>query len=88
MMRLWSRTGAVALSDPESGQQYEIDSCGGFEFPEPLGQRLYGFHVGGVQAWETRDERIDRLIGELPGRRDDPEALSGVVLELAALVVP
>lgn len=89
-MRLYSRTGQTVLNDPEYGT-FEVDSNGGFEFPEDLGERVHAFHVGGKPAWETDVERQRRLAQEELDRRRDPATLMDAVQQLvnaAAAVTP
>lgn len=80
-MRLYTRTGATALDDPEYGH-YEADEQGGFTFPDDLSDRLHRFHIGGQPAWETDIERQQRLMDEELERRKDPATLLSVVEQL------
>lgn len=89
-MRLFTRTGASALDDPEYGH-FDADPDGGFELPEPLGDRLHGFAFRGRRAWEDENERHLRLVGEELERRKDPATLLDAVNQLvraAAAVAP
>lgn len=83
-MRLYTRTGATALDDPETGQHYEADEQGGFNFPNELSGKLHGFCVGGKPLWETDVERQNRLIDEELERRKDPATLLDAVEQLVA----
>jgi hypothetical protein len=79
-MRLYSRTGAVSVA--HGGRTYEPEGDGGFDFPEPVGQELHSFHVGGKPAWETQIERNNRLINEELERRQDPATLLDAVQQI------
>jgi hypothetical protein len=81
-MRLYTRTGAIALTDPATGIVYEADEQGGFDFPDDLSDQMHHFHPGGRPGWETDIERQHRLIGEEMERRKDPATLLGVVEQL------
>lgn len=83
-MRLYSRTEASAVTDPVSGEQYGPGKDGGFDFPEPLGTQLHGFHANREPLWETDIERQHRLIAEEDARRADPATLLGAVEKLVA----
>jgi hypothetical protein len=80
-MRLYTRTGATTLDDPEFGH-FEADENGSFLLPEELAERLRRFHVGGLPAWETDVERQRRLALEEADRRRDPETLLAAVEKL------
>ena len=80
-MRLYTRTGATTLDDPDHGH-FEADAQGGFTFPDDLSDRLHRFHVGGQPAWETDIERQRRLVEEELERRKDPATLLSVVEQL------
>lgn len=80
-MRLYSRTGATALDDPEYGH-FDANEDGGFDFPDDLSDRLHGFHAGGRPLWETDVERQNRLIAEELERRKDPATLLDAVQQL------
>lgn len=80
-MRLYTRTGATALDDPEHGH-FDADEQGAFLLPEDLAERLRRFHVGGKPAWETDVERQRRLIHEEMERRKDPATLLDAVEQL------
>lgn len=82
-MRLYSRTGATALDDPEFGH-FDAGPDGSFDFPDDLSDRLHGFHVAGRPAWETDVERQHRLIAEELERRKDPASLLSAVEQLLA----
>jgi hypothetical protein len=80
-MRLYTRTGATALDDPEYGH-FDADEQGSFILPEDLAERLHGFHVGGQPMWETDLERQRRLIAEEMERRKDPATLLSAVEQI------
>lgn len=80
-MRLYTRTGATALNDPEFGP-FEADEQGSFLLPDELAERLRRFHVAGKPAWETDVERQRRLIQEELERRKDPATLLNAVEQL------
>ncbi|WP_155589809.1 hypothetical protein [Streptomyces cavernae] len=82
-MRLYTRTGATAVDDPEYGN-FQADDEGGFDLPDPLANRLHGFHINGRPAWETDLERQNRLIAEEIERRKDPATLLAAVQQLVA----
>lgn len=82
-MRLYTRTGAVALDDPDFGH-FDAHPDGGFDFPDELSDRLHSFAVGGRPAWETDVERQRRLIAEELERRKDPASLLDAVQKLVA----
>jgi len=77
-MRLYSRTGATRLDDPEYGT-FDADDAGGFDFPDDVSDRLIGFHVAGKPMWENDIQRQQRLISEELERRKDPATLLGAV---------
>lgn len=82
-MRLYTRTGATALTDPETGTEYEADEQGGFDLPEELSERLHRFHIAKQPAWEDDIERQQRLVDEQLERAKDPATLLEVVQQLA-----
>jgi hypothetical protein len=83
-MRLYSRTGATALDDPEHGH-FEAGPHGGFDLPDDLSDRLHRFHIPGHgPAWETDVERQHRLMSEELERRKDPATLLQAVEQLVA----
>lgn len=82
-MRLYTRTGATAVDDPEFGT-FEADEEGGFDLPDDLSERLIRFHIDGRPAWETDTERQNRLIAEELERRKDPATLLEAVQQLVA----
>lgn len=82
-MRLYTRTGATALTDSETGTEYEADERGGFNFPEELSDRLRRFHIGKQPAWEDDIERQQRLVDEQLEQAKDPATLLAVVQQLA-----
>lgn len=83
-MRLYTRTGATALNDPEYGS-FEADEQGGFEFPDDLGERLHRFHLGKQPLWEDEEQRHQRVVNEEMDRAKDPATLLAVVQQLAML---
>jgi len=82
-MRLYTRTGATALDDPEYGH-FDADEQGGFDVPEEFGERLRRFHAGKQPLWETDIERQNRLMQEELDRRQDPATLLSAVEQLVA----
>lgn len=82
-MRLYSRTGAVALDDPDHGH-FDADDQGGFDFPEPLSERLRRFHAPSGPLWESEAERQQRLVGEERARSQDPGVMLALMQRLVA----
>ncbi|MFJ6085170.1 hypothetical protein ACIQI8_27555 [Streptomyces sp. NPDC092369] len=82
-MRLYTRTGATVLEDPDFGT-FNADEQGGFDFPNELSSRLRAFHVEGRPVWEDDIERQQRLLNEEMERRKDPATLLGAVEALVA----
>jgi hypothetical protein len=80
-MRLYTRTGATALDDPEYGR-FDAATDGGFDFPDDLSDRLYRFHIDGKPAWETDIDRQARVMAEEMERRRDPATLMSLVEQL------
>jgi hypothetical protein len=80
-MRLYTRTGAVALDDPEYGT-FHADENGGFDFPDEVSDRLHSFHHRGEPMWETDTERQRRQVVEEMERRKDPATLLSAVEQL------
>jgi hypothetical protein len=80
-MRLFTRTGATALDDPEFGH-FEASPDGSFDFPDDLSDRLHSFHWRGQPMWETDIERQQRLVSEEMERRRDPASLYEAVAQL------
>lgn len=80
-MRLYTRTGATALDDPEFGH-FDADAQGGFDLPDELSDRLHKFAFSGKPAWETDVQRQQRMLAEEQERRKDPATLLGVVEQL------
>lgn len=80
-MRLYTRTGATALDDPEYGH-FDADDQGAFDFPDEVSDRLRRFHVEGRPAWEDDIERQNRLISEELERRKDPATLLEAVEQI------
>lgn len=83
-MRLYTRTGATALNDPEYGG-FEADDQGGFELPDDLAERLLRFHIGKQPLWEDEEQRHTRGVEEEMARAKDPATLLAVVQQLAML---
>jgi hypothetical protein len=81
-MRLYTRTGATALTDPETGICYEADSQGGFNLPDDLSDKLHRFALRGQPMWENDIERQRRLMAEEMERRRDPATLMDAVQQL------
>lgn len=84
-MRLYSRTNAAVVDDPEFGHYEVSKEHGGFDFEDELSDRLHRFHFRGKPAWETEDERNARLHGEESERRRDPESLYSAVEKIAGI---
>lgn len=82
-MRLYSRTGATALDDPDYGH-FDAGPNGEFDLPEDFAERLRRFHVGRQPLWETDIERQHRLINEELERRKDPATLLAAVEQLVS----
>lgn len=87
-MRLYTRTGATALDDPEFGH-FEAAPDGSFEFPDELSDRLVRFHRRGQPMWETQIDQQARMGSEDLARRRDPatlySAVDGLVAQFARL---
>jgi hypothetical protein len=81
-MRLYTRTGAVALTDPATGRIHKADEQGGFDFPDELSDRLHRFAVRGQPMWENDIERQRRMINEELERRKDPATLLSAVEQI------
>lgn len=82
-MRLYTRTGATALDDPEFGH-FEVQPDGSFEFPDDLSDRLVRFHRRGQPMWETEIDQQARVGSEDLARRRDPATLYNAVDSLVA----
>lgn len=82
-MRLYSRTGAVAVDDGEYGH-FDASQDGGFDFPDDLSDRLHKFGSKAGPDWETDIERQQRLIVEEMERRKDPSTLLSAVEQIVA----
>lgn len=80
-MRLYTRTGAVALDDPEYGH-FDASPEGGFDFPDDMSDKLHRFASRGMPMWETEVERQRRLASEDLERRRDPATLQALVEQL------
>jgi hypothetical protein len=83
-MRLYTRTGATVLNDPEYGT-FEANDQGAFELPDELAERLHRFHVGKQPLWEDEEQRHQRIVDEEMARAKDPATLLAVVQQLAML---
>lgn len=84
-MRLYSRMNAGAIDDPVFGHFEADPDHGGFDLPDELSDALHSVHVRKKPAWETEDERNERLHGEESARRRDPETLYTAVAEIAGI---
>jgi hypothetical protein len=83
MARLHSRMNAGAIDDPQYGHFEPDPAHGGFDLPDELSDRLAGFHHRGKPAWETEEQRGERLHGEDLDRRRDPAMLYDAVGEFS-----
>ena len=83
-MRIYSKMNAGAIDDPQYGH-FEPGDHGGFDLPEELADRQLAFHHRGKPAWETQEQRDERLHGEETSRQRDPATLYGAVAELLGL---
>src|SRR5580698_6241400 len=81
MARLFSRMNAGAVDDPQYGHFVPDPAHGGFDLPDELSDRLAGFCHRGKPAWETEEQRGERLHGEDLDRRRDPAMLYDAVGE-------
>lgn len=81
-MRLYTRTGATALTDPATGKVYEADEQGGFDFPDEVSDQIHKFAVRGKPQWENDIERQRRLLAEEAERRRDPATLLSTVEQI------
>lgn len=84
-MRLYSRTGATAITDPATGTVYEPGPDGGFDLPEEFAAAQHRFHVKGQPLWETDIEMRQRLAQEELERRKDPVTLLSAVEQIIKL---
>lgn len=84
MARLFSLARATAVDDPEFGH-FEGGEDGSFDFPDELSDRLHRFGHRGKRAWETEEERGDRLHADDLARRRDPAALYDAVGDVTDL---
>lgn len=82
-MRLYSRTGAVALEDPEYGR-FEAKKDGTFDLPDELAERELSFHDRGRPRWETEIDRQRRITSDDLDRSRDPAALLEAVQQILA----
>ena len=80
-MRLYTRTGATALDDPEFGR-FDADDQGAFDLPDELSDRLARFAHCGKPMWETDVQRQARLMAEEKERASDPATLLAAVQQL------
>jgi hypothetical protein len=83
MARLYSRMNAGAIDDPQYGHFEPDPAHGGFDLPDELSDRLAGFCHRGKPAWETGEQRSERLHGEDLDRRRDPAMLYDAVGEFS-----
>lgn len=88
-MRLFSRTNATAIDDPEHGH-FEAAENGAFDLPDVLAAKIRGFAVRGERLWEDDIERQHRQIAEEIERQKDPATLLAAVNKLveAAKALP
>lgn len=84
-VRLYSRTSAGAIDDPAYGHFEPDPDHGGFDLPDELSDQLHSVHLRKKPAWETEEERNERLHGEESARRRDPETLYTAVAEIAGI---
>jgi hypothetical protein len=82
-VRLYSRMNAGAIDDPAFGHFEPGKEHGGFDLPDELADQLHSVHVRKKPAWETEEERDERLHGEESARRRDPETLYAAVADIA-----
>lgn len=82
-MRLYTLTGATQVDDPQYGK-FEAGPDGAFDFPNEMSDKMHGFHIGGVQAWETDAERATRLAAEELDRLRDPKTLLETIQAMSA----
>lgn len=82
-MRLYSRTGATAVQDPEYGH-FEANDDGTFDLPDELAERELRFHDRGVPRWETEIARQRRISSEDLDRQRDPATLLNAVQQILA----
>jgi hypothetical protein len=82
-MRLYPRAGATAAVD-DAGEHFTAGDDGGFDFPEPVGERLHSTFAAGKPLWETQTEQQNRMMGEELERRKDPATLLAAVEQLVA----
>lgn len=83
-MRLYSRTGAAAITNPVTGVVHEPGPDGGFDLPDDFARAQLSFHVNGGPLWETQAGRSSRLVAEELERRKDPATLLDAVNQLVA----
>ncbi|MGA5820815.1 hypothetical protein ACPC54_23480 [Kitasatospora sp. NPDC094028] len=84
-MRMYSRTGATVVDDPEHGR-FEAGPDGSFDFPDDLSDRLRRFHVGKQRLWEDAVERQDRQMAEQLEQAQNPATLMSMVAQLTQVV--
>lgn len=68
-MRLYTKTGATQVDDPEYGT-FTPDKSGAFEFPDAMAVKLHG-----RPGWETEEVRTARIASEELDRLRDPATL-------------
>lgn len=82
-MRLYSLTGATALTDPATGETYRPHvEHGGFDFPDEFSDQIQRFATRGKPQWENDIQRQQRLLAAEMERRKDPAAMLGVMEQL------
>ena len=81
-MRLYTTTGATEVNDPTYGT-FKVGPDGAFDFPNELSDKLHGFHINKVAAWETDAERVKRVTDEQLQSVRDPAALYSAVREMS-----
>lgn len=68
-MRLYTKTGATQVDDPEYGT-FTPDKNGAYEFPDAMAVKLHG-----RPGWETEEARTARIASEELDRLRDPATL-------------
>lgn len=72
-MQLYSRNGPQTVV--HEGNQYATGKDDVINVPDDFGRLLHHTHIGGLQVWETGQERKDRMEAEELARRRDPANL-------------
>lgn len=78
-MKLYSRDGATAVTDPNTGETYSVDDDGAIDVPIDFYEALHHVHVDGKRVWENEPERFDRISAQELRRRQDPGTLLDAV---------